>query len=332
MPVHNGEQLIAQAIDSVLAQTEPDLELIIVNDGSTDGTRRLVEQRARQDPRIRPVNRLGASGRPAVPRNEGLALARGPFVSFLDHDDFYAPNRIQKLLAGLEANPSWVASFHDLQFVDEAGQPRRVTYLEDLDFFRAASGYLIPVNDGWYKCADRFYAFQSLRYAALHTQSVMIATNRIARDILRFDEKLLICDDTDLWIRLGMQGTIGFLPEVLSYYRLHGGSITSNKEKLIRDSIRLHIQNYRRVWPGFSVAERRLYRKKVSRYHGYLGYWYYDHGDNHSARTAYVEALKWYPNLFHGWSLAKSCLPATLVRWIRGRIKASRAFGAKASS
>jgi len=317
MPVHNGARFIGKAIDSVLKQTEPDLELIVVNDGSTDGTHQLVEQRARQDSRIRVVNRLSASGRPSVPRNEGLAVARGPYVSFLDHDDLYSPDRVQKLLAGLEANPSWVASFHDLKYVDEAGIPQAGTYLED--FIAAASGYVIPASDGWYECAHRFYAFQSLRYAALHTQSVMIAADRIDRDILHFDEKFLICDDTDLWIRLAMRGTIGFLPEVLSYYRLHRTSITSNKEKFIRDSIRLEIENYRRVWAGFSVAERRMYRKKVSRYLRDLGYWYYDRGENRSARTAYVEALKWHADFSCSVSLAKCWLPATLVRWLRGR-------------
>jgi len=103
IPAYNVERWIGEAIDSALRQTEPRFELIVVNDGSTDGTADVVQRKAACDPRIRLVST--ANGGSAAARNAGLEVATAPLVSFLDGDDRWHPQLLQHLLAKLESAP-----------------------------------------------------------------------------------------------------------------------------------------------------------------------------------------------------------------------------------
>ncbi|MBK8376011.1 MAG: glycosyltransferase [Sphingomonadales bacterium] len=86
MPVFNGEKYIGESIASVLAQRSTDLELIVVNDGSTDNTLEIAKAFVEADARVQVISR-SHSGRPSIPKNDGIAVARGEYVCFLDHDD-----------------------------------------------------------------------------------------------------------------------------------------------------------------------------------------------------------------------------------------------------
>ena len=103
IPAYNVERWIGEAIDSALRQTEPRFELIVVNDGSTDGTADVVQRKAACDPRIRLVST--ANGGSAAARNAGLEVATAPLVSFLDGDDRWHPQLLQHLLTTLESAP-----------------------------------------------------------------------------------------------------------------------------------------------------------------------------------------------------------------------------------
>ena len=96
MPVYNAEQWLSHAIDSALAQTFADFELVVVDDGSTDGSAAMVESFAQRDPRVRLV-RAEHAGEPAA-RSTSLAEARAPLVAFLDADDEWLPNRLERQL------------------------------------------------------------------------------------------------------------------------------------------------------------------------------------------------------------------------------------------
>ena len=117
MPVYNGERYVAQAIDSILAQTLTDFELILVNDGSTDSTAGILDRYARQTSKIRVITNnvaLGYGGEKAS--NAAYQLAKGRFVAKLDADDIAHPTRLAKQVAFLNANPAvfLVGSFMEL--------------------------------------------------------------------------------------------------------------------------------------------------------------------------------------------------------------------------
>jgi glycosyltransferase involved in cell wall biosynthesis len=292
MPVFNGEHYINEAIGSVLAQCNTDLELIVVNDGSTDKTLDFLQAYSKQDARVRVISRPN-SGRPSFPKNDGIAAARGEYVCFLDHDDLYDPDRTWQMAEALDRHPDWVAAFHDLRMIDSEGELLPGTYLSDGNFLQRAQHYLTPLGGDLYECGDSFFVYQSLVTGALHTQSVLIAINRIPPGTVQFDTQFTICEDTDLWIRLGMLGKMGYLDRVLSSYRQHENSITRNRERLLLDTLRLHQHNFQRVKNRLSSAEMSQYKARISSCHSELGYVQYTQYRLNDARKAYRKALAW---------------------------------------
>lgn len=122
IPVHNGENFLAEAIDSVLAQTFDDLELIISDNASTDGTRAICEGYAARDPRVRYVRNpcnLGA----AANYNRTFALARGRYFKWLAHDDRLEPTFLERTVAVMEARPEVLLCGSRVRVIDEDGVP-----------------------------------------------------------------------------------------------------------------------------------------------------------------------------------------------------------------
>jgi glycosyltransferase involved in cell wall biosynthesis len=117
IPVHNGESTIARAVESVLTQDFSDIELIVVNDGSTDSTHEVLGPYAGQVKRIEQ-----AKAGPAVARNVGIEAARGKYVAFLDADDAWLPGKLGALVAAIEQESTVVLAFSDLVPVDETGR------------------------------------------------------------------------------------------------------------------------------------------------------------------------------------------------------------------
>jgi glycosyltransferase involved in cell wall biosynthesis len=316
MPAWNGERYIADAMRSVLGQTLADLELIVVNDGSTDATPGIAREIAQTDARVHVIDRA-RSERPAFPRNDGIAAARGRYVSFLDCDDLYDPERTALLVAALDAHPTWVAAFHDLRLVTSDGRALPGTYLQDAGFLRRAAEHLTTLGGDWYATDSSFFVFQSLNYAALHTQSVVVAADRLPEKMLRFDTRFLIAEDTDFWVRLAEAGTLGYLDRVLSSYRQHASSLMTNSEAWYGEAVRMHEHNYARIRGRLSREAARRYRRKIAGIAADLGYARYSKYDLAGARAAYAQALTWDWNGALVMGLAKACLPETALRRLR---------------
>ncbi|MET8980878.1 glycosyltransferase [Streptomyces sp. NPDC004539] len=114
-PTYNRSAKITETIDSVRAQTLQDWELLVLSDGSDDDTDDRVRDSARQDPRVH-LHRLDRTGHPSTPRNTGLALARGEFIAYLDHDDLWRPDHLTTLLELLRTGADFAVTgctYHD---------------------------------------------------------------------------------------------------------------------------------------------------------------------------------------------------------------------------
>ena len=101
MPCYNAASFIAQAMDSVLAQTFENWEMLVVDDCSTDASAAIIQEYARQDSRIRYYRTDSPSGSPSIPRNIGLEHARGEYIAFLDSDDLWLPEKLEEQLSFL---------------------------------------------------------------------------------------------------------------------------------------------------------------------------------------------------------------------------------------
>jgi glycosyltransferase involved in cell wall biosynthesis len=208
MPVYNGQAFLVEAIDSVLAQTYSNWELIIVDDGSTDNTPAIVS--AYTDPRIvkiRQENR-GEAGA----RNTGLNMARGEYVACLDADDLYLASALAALVDYLESNQDVDVVFSDGYFCDVTGR------------------LLMRVSEH----RPGLYAGDILEPLVLNPSVVAIPCSTLFRRLsaetlgLRYDTQLSYGVDWDFWIQLARFYRYGYLPKLTCMYRIHGTNMTSS--------------------------------------------------------------------------------------------------------
>ncbi len=200
IPAFNRADVLGRAIDSVLAQTYPDFELIVVDDGSTDRTAEVVQTFA--DPRIRYIPQANAGV--AAARNTGLAEARGRFVAFLDSDDRFLPHKLAVQVAVLEASPEVGLVAGGYRVVSASGEP----------LIERHPWHAWPRLD-----------VQTWLYACPVTvHSVLVRREWLAR-AGGFDLSLNgQAEDWDLWLRLAYAGCLmAWTPEVVCVYHLHPG-------------------------------------------------------------------------------------------------------------
>ncbi len=196
MTTLDARRHVEEAVRSVLAQTLPDWELVIVDGGSTDGTLEALGRLT--DHRIRIHVRPGL-GRPAS-LNEGFLLARAPIVAILDADDVALPRRLELQVAAMEADPSLVVvGSSQVPFIDDEGRP--------VDRIRLPQG-----DADLRRLLGRSYQF--FHSSVAYRKSAWEAAGG-------FDERLRCFEDYDLWVRLAPQGRLANLPEELSLKRRH---------------------------------------------------------------------------------------------------------------
>jgi len=122
IPTYNGERFISKTIQSVIDQTYKDWELIIVDDFSKDSTRELIEEWGKKDNRIISIFLNKNSGGPAHPKNIGFVRAKGKYIAYLDHDDEWLPNKLEKQIAILENDPNIGIISCEALMIDSVGQ------------------------------------------------------------------------------------------------------------------------------------------------------------------------------------------------------------------
>ncbi len=203
MPVRNGAAHLQQAIDSILAQTFVDFELLIIDDGSTDATPEFL--RAQRDPRVRALTNPQNLG--LVPTlNRGLELARGEWIARQDHDDLSMPDRLQKQVDFLRAHPDHVLVGTEAFATGEDGKKA----------YRL-SRPVNPESIRWYLCFDN---------AFIHS-SVMFRRDVIQRDFGGYPRSFH-SEDYALWSRVARARPTANLPEPLLLYREHVASVTGS--------------------------------------------------------------------------------------------------------
>jgi glycosyltransferase involved in cell wall biosynthesis len=195
MPVRDGERFLREALDSTLAQTLEDFELIVVDDGSTDGTPAILAEATQHDPRMR-VQRQEPGGL-TVALNAGCALAQAPLIARMDADDVMLPDRLERQTAYLEANPEVALLGGGIVLVDEAGseidcEPGR----PELDFL--------------------------VRNELTHATVMLRADAFSALGGYRLDQS----EDYDLWLRFDEHYGVAALAEPVIRYRLHPGQFS----------------------------------------------------------------------------------------------------------
>ena len=206
LPTYNGSQYLEQAIQSVLKQTYPNWELIIVDDGSTDDTPNIISRYTALDPRVcsirHPVNlRLPAA------LNTGFAQAKGEYLTWTSDDNYYRPNALATMVDFLEAHPEVDIVYTDCSVIDEGG---------NVIAYRKAT----PITDlVWKNCVGPSFLYR----------------RRVQEKLGPYSDELFLAEDYDFWLRAAAAG-FQFQPLHVDIYcyRVHGKSLSSIERPNVR--------------------------------------------------------------------------------------------------
>lgn len=212
MANHNGAAFLREAVTSVLGQSMSALELIVVDDASTDDSVTILREMAAADTRLRLIE-APSSGGPAAARNLALDAAQGAWVAVVDSDDILLPRRFAQMLAA--SGPGVDAIADDLAYF---GDP-------ELKGTTLMAGYAQP--NPWPLTAEGFLKAHLARFDLPPLGYLKPMFRREALDDLRYDESLRIGEDSDLVLRFLLTGhRMLLMPDALYRYRRHAGSIS----------------------------------------------------------------------------------------------------------
>ncbi len=216
IPAYNASRFIRRTLDSVRNQTYSELEIIVVDDGSTDDTARLVADFARLDDRLRLVSTENRGV--AAARNTGIALSKGHFVAFLDADDLWHPTKIEKQVSALaRRSEDWGGVYTLFHGIDEQDR-----LLSPMGVRGISSGYI--------------YA-RHLVLRSVGNGSALMVRRNILLEIGGFDPSYAAagiggCEDADLELRLVEKYKMDVVPERLVGYRTYSGNMSSNNVRM----------------------------------------------------------------------------------------------------
>ena len=215
IPTYNYARYVPEAIDSVLAQSFEELEVIVVDDGSTDQTAEILRAFGGQLHDIRQEHRgLSAA------RNTGIRAARGQYVAFLDSDDLWLPDKVSLQVARLDAKPEVGLVYGETLFFDDSS-PATLTLHSH--FAPHPSGRILS----WL-----------VRGNVIPSPTPMVRRELFERVGL-FDEMLSACEDWDMWIRIARVCEIAYVHRVLAKKRQHQENMSLDSERLMTNGLRV---------------------------------------------------------------------------------------------
>lgn len=272
---YNSEKYLRETLDSIVNQTYKDWELVIINDGSTDSTEAIIKEYIDKGYPIiyhyQENHGLGYS------RNEALKRSSGEFIAFIDHDDIWLPDKLEKQIP-LFSDPEVGLVFSDAIVFSEKGEDasfyERMTYYEGNCFSRLLSDYFLVLST------------VVIRYASLDDEQEW------------FDQRFNMIEEADLFRRISYRWKLRAINSPLSKYRVHESSLTNTKGFLEADETFLMLSKYEIIFKDFKEKyrkERIILEKKMLLAKAKLLI---------SERCGYIKARNLlYPYMFYSWKI-----------------------------
>lgn len=238
---HNRAEYISQAIESALAQSYGNLEIIVIDDASTDNTQEILNKYS-INPKVRVVKNdqnLGIS----KSRNLGVRISTGKYIAMLDSDDYWTDkDKLNKQQKIFEANSK----------IGLVG-----TYITILKESVSPTLYKLEISD------------TAIRNKILSSNQFMQSSIMFRREIFDtaggYDEELLVAEDLDLWLRIGKNYEFANIPEPTTAYRIHSGN-TSKKRLLMVKTVDKIIDKYKKDYPHYWAAKIKSKLRIISSY------------------------------------------------------------------
>lgn len=302
IPCFNAERYLAATLKSVLAQEGAQLDVIVVDDGSTDGSADTV---AREFPQVRLIR--VANGGVAAARNAGIAAARADWIAFCDADDIWLPGKLAAQFGALQAAPGARMSYTAWQVwpsLSEAPPPALLQQLSaetDGPAWAGPTGWLYP---------------ELLLDCAVWTSTVLLQ-RALLDEVGVFDTTLRIGEDYDLWLRLSRVTRIERVARPLALYRQHPGSITRSlpQENYRGRVVQKALDTWGLQGPDGRSADAREVKQRLAGSWSEFAYAQLAAGEHAGARRSCRQALRIAPTHLPGWKLwLRSWLPPRLPR------------------
>jgi len=222
LPVYNGQRWLAEAIESILTQTHRQLELIAVNDGSTDDSAAILDAFAARDPRVRVFHRAN-SGLPAA-LSFGFQQARGEFLTWTSDDNRLKPRFLEKMIDCLERHADWDAVYANIDLIGQNGEP-----LEKSDWYRP---YQSPPGSQTVRLPAEVSLLNTL--ANNYVGAAFLYRARVAGLIGDYSRARFTVEDYDYWMRINALLTLRHadFAEPEYEYRFHSASLTAQSREL----------------------------------------------------------------------------------------------------
>lgn len=310
IPTYNRAKQVCVAIESVLAQTWPAVEMVVVDDGSTDDTRQLLQARFGNDSRVRYVCK--SNGGPASARNEGFRHARGEYVALLDSDDTWFEWKLELQVACMQRDRSLGMTWTDMQMVDPHGVVVDPAYLRHMyrayrwfpdDQLFAASTPLRDISPrhaaavGNARLRTGVIFSQMIMGNLVHTSTVVLTRDRLEK-VRGFNESLRYSgEDYDFHLRTAREGPVGLLD--LPAIRYQQGM----PDRLTARPYEVHIaENLLRTIEPVIARDRgaihlpdRMIRRKLADAHAWVAYERLERGETALALRHYLRSLRYQP-------------------------------------
>ena len=298
IPAFNAENTIIRAIDSVRIQQIQPLEVIIIDDGSTDSTIDVVIKNICEGEQIHLVKMRNNCGVSAA-RNAGIRQAKGKFIAFLDADDIWLPGKIQKQIGVIEQDPTITLISCNSRLVSESGMELKVGHINR------------PPVEG-------IEAWKTLLIYNFLPTPTILTYRSLVEEIGGFDESLMVGEDLDLWIKLAAIGKVSVINEVLTHYYDSAGSLmkrhSSETNSIVAPMLEKHISAQK---SRLSKFEQRVIRGRQA----------FNMGCDLYFSGAYLQSINaFYRAIIHGEKPMKSLLyiPRALLMGLISRYKKNR--------
>lgn len=292
LPVYNGEKHLALSIESCLAQTYSNIELIIVNDCSTDATLSIASEYAKRDSRIRIINNETNKKLPAS-LNIGHRAARGDFLSWTSDDNYYKPDAVENLLNELIFRGVDVV-YSDLISIDE-----NESIIREVDY----AGF------------ENIIFGNFIGASFLYRKEVYQRNNG-------YNENLLLVEDYDFWLRALVHSQFYQLKKKLYYYRKHEDSLT-HQIKFTKEAKDLWKENLKKMFANFCLLiegkendEMAMFLSKRLSYQNISFEWFVE---NHNLIIDFKHKLKQNINFSKGNSIEKVFLKKTIEAMVQDK-------------
>jgi len=269
IPVYNGEKYLSEAIESVIAQTYSDWEIIAVNDGSTDASLEILRNYEQQLPsKMHVINQenYGIS----IARNRAIARAKGEYIAFLDCDDLWLPEKLEKQVEFFDSNKEPGLIYSDCYVIDGDGNVKENTYTERTKPFR---GNL----------------FHELLYNNFIPTSTATSRREVLDKVGLFNPRFRVSQDYDLWLRIAETYPVDFIDKPLAKYRFRHEGISRNVELMVNEDFQI-LDYWLNKKPELRRELKSKIKQKKARLHYQLVLYYYH---NHKIKKAIREFIKW---------------------------------------